>query len=153
MGIVDIIKENKGAALWIAGASLLLASTLIRRKRRTKRERGPCKAVLLVRTDLKMEKGKILAQGLHAAYELGKRKGSPLVRTWERGGSKKITLRVHNEQQMKERVLLCKKRGIEVIAIRDAGHTQVPSGSWTVSLVGPEEEHLIDEVTGDLKLY
>lgn len=40
-----------------------------------------------------------------------------------------------------------------VSVVRDAGRTQVPSGSRTVLAIGPGLEDVINLVTGHLKLY
>jgi PTH2 family peptidyl-tRNA hydrolase len=45
-----------------------------------------------------------------------------------------------------------KAAGLPTTAVRDAGHTQVPSGSLTVVAIGPAEASLIDQLTGELKL-
>ena len=34
----------------------------------------------------------------------------------------------------------------------DAGRTQIPTSSVTVLALGPDEDEILDEVTGDLKL-
>ncbi|MEC7722882.1 MAG: peptidyl-tRNA hydrolase [Candidatus Thermoplasmatota archaeon] len=36
--------------------------------------------------------------------------------------------------------------------VRDAGHTQIPSGSLTVVAIGPAEASKIDRLTAELKL-
>ena len=54
------------------------------------------KLVLLVRTDLKMGKGKVAAQCAHAAvaaYKAALRHPN-ILKAWERGGQTKITLKV-----------------------------------------------------------
>ena len=43
--------------------------------------------------------------------------------------------------------------GIVAESIRDAGRTQVASGTKTVGAIGPAPASLIDMVTGQLKLY
>lgn len=37
--------------------------------------------------------------------------------------------------------------------VRDAGHTQVASGSKTVIAIGPAPKSVLNEITGHLKLY
>lgn len=43
--------------------------------------------------------------------------------------------------------------GITAESIRDAGRTQVVSGTRTVCAIGPAPASLIDTITGHLKLY
>ena len=40
----------------------------------------------------------------------------------------------------------------QTVIIHDAGRTQIPTSSVTVLAIGPDEDEIIDEVTGDLKL-
>lgn len=44
------------------------------------------------------------------------------------------------------------KKEVPVVSIRDAGRTQVPSGSLTVVAVGPARLADVDKITGHLKL-
>lgn len=139
--------------LGVAGLVLFLCSRMVRKGMiREIREGSKFKAVLLVRDDLGMSKGKVLAQAMHAAYTLGRRGRGLVYRAWEIQGQKKVVLRV-SEEEMKRRVAECRREGINVVEIKDAGHTQVEPGSWTVSLVGPEDEEKLNKITGDLKLY
>ena len=43
--------------------------------------------------------------------------------------------------------------GLPNAVIRDAGHTQLDSGTVTAVAVGPAEDDEVDRVTGDLSLY
>ena len=56
----------------------------------------------------------------------------------------------------KEELLELKKhadeKGISNYLVIDAGRTQIPTSSITVLALGPDEDEIIDEVTGDLKL-
>jgi len=54
------------------------------------------KLILIIRTDLKMGKGKIAAQCSHAAVAAYKaaRKHPKILRAWEKSGQAKITLKV-----------------------------------------------------------
>ena len=66
---------------------------------------GDCKMVLVVRTDLKMGKGKAAAQCSHAAvgaYKLAKKNAKEVLRTWERKGQPKIVTKVENEDGLLE---------------------------------------------------
>ena len=44
------------------------------------------------------------------------------------------------------------QRNISYYLVVDAGRTQIPTSSVTVLGIGPDEDEIIDEVTGDLKL-
>ena len=49
-------------------------------------------------------------------------------------------------------LLAAKDAGLATNRIRDAGKTQIPSGSLTVGAIGPAIESELDELTGHLKL-
>lgn len=158
MGLIGLLESPAPlpiAMAGLAGLAVFLAWRLIRKRVEAAARGGRYKAVLLVRSDLGMEKGKVLSQGLHAAYELARRKPKhpEIVRGWERAGAKKVVLKVGSEEEMEKRASGLRRKGIEVVEIRDAGRTQVAPGSWTVSMAGPADEAAIDEVTGDLRLY
>ncbi|XP_012288126.1 peptidyl-tRNA hydrolase 2, mitochondrial [Orussus abietinus] len=113
------------------------------------------KLVLVIRTDLKMGKGKVAAQCAHAAvgaYKLSQRQPK-LLEAWENCGQKKITVKVDSESELLEVARNARSVGILTNVIRDAGRTQVDPGSKTVCGIGPGPSDLIDEVTGHLKLY
>ena len=64
---------------------------------------GPTKMVLAVRMDLKMGKGKIAAQCCHAsvsAFKKAKSRSPELVKAWEYEGSRKIAVKVKNEDDL-----------------------------------------------------
>ncbi|MBD3389675.1 peptidyl-tRNA hydrolase, partial [Candidatus Micrarchaeota archaeon] len=46
----------------------------------------------------------------------------------------------------------CKDAGLRPALIRDAGHTQIPSGTVTCFGVGPADEKEVDKILGKLKL-
>ncbi|XP_034946084.1 peptidyl-tRNA hydrolase 2, mitochondrial-like [Chelonus insularis] len=116
---------------------------------------GEYKMVLVVRTDLKMGKGKIAAQCCHAAVSNYKsaRKYKDLLAGWEDCGQKKIAVKVDSLEDLHTVASCARSRGLIVNVIADAGHTQVAAGSHTVCGIGPGPSNLIDEVTGHLKLY
>jgi len=117
---------------------------------------GPeCKLVIVVRSDLKMGKGKACAQASHAAvmaYEQI-RKQKALLNLWRLSGQRKVVVKVDTEEELLEIDREARKAGLVTSLIRDAGHTQVSPGSRTCLGVGPGPQQLVDRVTGHLKLY
>ena len=54
---------------------------------------------------------------------------------------------------MLELVVRARQVGLIANYIRDAGRTQVESGTRTVAAIGPGPKSIIDQITGHLKLY
>jgi PTH2 family peptidyl-tRNA hydrolase len=119
---------------------------------------GDLKQVYIVRTDLEMGKGKIAAQCCHAAVKSFRdlwSQGSPAQKAlerWEWQGSRKVVLKVGSEQDLRDIIMKARMNGIYATTIRDAGLTQIASGSMTVGVIGPGNEKDIDKVSGHLKL-
>lgn len=113
------------------------------------------KQVILVRTDLQMNKGKLAAQSSHAsllAYETVKAKYPEIADAWFAEGQKKVVLRVSGESELLEYYNKAKAAGIPCELVRDAGHTQVAPGTITCFGAGPWNEKGLDEIFGKLKL-
>jgi PTH2 family peptidyl-tRNA hydrolase len=115
---------------------------------------SPIKQVIVIRDDLKLGKGKLCAQVAHAAlagYKKVKEKNPPITEKWEEHGEKKVVLRVSDEREMME--LYQKVKGkIPCSLIRDAGLTQIPSGTITCFSIGPWYADEIDDFTKELRL-
>ncbi|AEA46630.1 peptidyl-tRNA hydrolase Pth2 [Archaeoglobus veneficus] len=110
------------------------------------------KQVIVVRDDLNLSRGKLAVQVAHAAilgYELADRRA---VEEWKREGQKKIVLRVENIQKLMEIKEKAAKSGLPTAVVRDAGLTEVPPGTVTAVVIGPDEERRIDKITGNLPL-
>lgn len=110
------------------------------------------KQVILMRTDLKMGKGKIAAQACHACLAAYKKTDKLRIRKWELTGQKKVVLKVSSESELLEMYGKIKFEGIPCALITDAGHTQIESNTKTCVGVGPYSDDVIDELTGHLKL-
>lgn len=113
------------------------------------------KLVLCVRTDLKMQRGKIAAQVGHAtlgAYKRAERKNPVALRQWENHAQPKIALQIGSEAQAHRLEKEAKARGLVTYIVYDAGRTQIAAGSMTVLAVGPGPVSLVNQVTGSLKL-
>ncbi|XP_028838388.1 peptidyl-tRNA hydrolase 2, mitochondrial [Denticeps clupeoides] len=119
-------------------------------------EGGEFKMVLVVRTDLKMGKGKVAAQCSHAAvsaYKQVQRRDPELLKRWEYCGQPKVVLKAPDEDCLFRLLSGAKEAGLPVSLVQDAGRTQVAPGSRTVLGVGPGPAELVDGVTGHLKLF
>ena len=110
------------------------------------------KQAMIVRTDLKMGKGKIAAQCCHGAIGAYKKSPQDKIRKWENEAYAKVVLKVKTKEELLELKKLADQNGISNYLVVDAGRTQIPTSSVTVLVLGPDEDEIIDEVTGDLKL-
>jgi peptidyl-tRNA hydrolase, PTH2 family len=90
--------------------------------------RGEHKLVLCVRTDLKMQKGKIAAQVGHAtlgAYKAAARRHSVAVKHWERSAQPKIALQIRSEHEAERLDAAARRKGLTTYMVHDAGRTQI----------------------------
>lgn len=112
------------------------------------------KQVIVVRSDLKLGKGKLAAHVSHASlagYRLVRGREPKFVEEWEREGEKKIVVKVDGERELFELYEKIKKE-IPTAIIKDAGFTQIPPGTVTCLVVGPWKDEEVDKFTKDLKL-
>lgn len=113
------------------------------------------KCVVLVRTDIKMSKGKTAAQVAHAAVScaLQSLKRHPSVFSeWNSGGQKTVALKVASKQDLFLFKEAAEARGIVTGLVTDAGRTEVEPGTVTCLGIGPAKESQIDGITGELAM-
>ena len=110
------------------------------------------KQAIIVRADLGMGKGKMVAQGSHASLMAYKKADAGEAQEWEEGGSKKITLKVGSEKELFDIFMQAKAAKLPCALVKDAGHTQVDPGTPTAVAIGPAAEGEIDKITSSLKL-
>lgn len=122
------------------------------------------KQVIVVRTDVKMSPAKMAVQVAHASV-------SPIIKNmiygeniddeieglmgWYADGleQKKVVLKVDSEDEiyrLQRKALLAK---IGCFVVKDAGLTEVPPNTVTAIGFEPCPNEIIDEITGDLKLF
>ena len=110
--------------------------------------------VLIVRSDLKLSSGKIVAQTGHAAVEVAlkaKRNEGDLLTRWRSEGARKIALKVPDEDSLKRLYDEATDAGLVTYLVKDAGHTEIPPGTLTVvGILGPRRS--VDILVGDLSL-
>jgi PTH2 family peptidyl-tRNA hydrolase len=90
------------------------------------------KQVIVVRQDLKLDKGKLAVQVAHASLDAYKKSSLATREAWESEGSKKVVVRAES--------------------LKDAGKTQLKPGTVTCLGIGPDTEERLDRVTGDLNI-
>jgi len=110
------------------------------------------KQVILMRTDLNMGKGKMIAQGAHASVQAVLESNKKLLSNWKKTGMKKITLKVNSLDELLDLIEKADEKNLTAITISDAGHTQVESGTITCGAIGPGPEEQIDKLCKELKL-
>ena len=113
------------------------------------------KMVIVMRTDLDMSVGKMIAQACHAAVECSeeaKRTQTKHWRRWRDEGAKKVALQADSLEELEELAKKAESLDITNVLIQDAGHTEVAPGTTTCLGIGPHQEQFIDKVTGSLPL-
>lgn len=122
------------------------------------------KQVIVVRHDLKMRRGKQIAQGAHASISFICRRlqergsvslddFSEVERAWLTGAFAKVCCRVDSEEELMAIHDKTVAAGLEVHLIADSGKTEfhgVPTR--TCLAIGPDDAEKVDAITGHLLL-
>jgi PTH2 family peptidyl-tRNA hydrolase len=113
------------------------------------------KQVIVVRTDLKLSKGKLAVQVAHAsvtAAEIARNKYRDWWEKWMKEGQKKVAVKVETLEELLELKNMAEKLDLPHALIRDCGLTEIPPGTITTLGIGPAPEKLVDKITGTLPL-
>jgi PTH2 family peptidyl-tRNA hydrolase len=124
------------------------------------------KQVIVMRKDLGMRKGKMIAQGAHASLKVLTDAGTPdpsgqaftipldpALSVWLGGRFTKVCVSVDSEAALDAIVDQARAAGLPCALIVDAGHTEfhgVPTK--TCCAVGPAWADAVDAITGSLPL-
>lgn len=118
------------------------------------------KQVILIRRDLKMRRGKEIAQGSHASQAfladvvLNGKTLSAEGQTWLTGMHTKVCVQVESEEELRTLHAKAVEMGLLAHLVVDAGLTEFAGQpTLTAGAIGPGDESLINQVTGHLKLY
>lgn len=109
------------------------------------------KQAIIIRDDLDMSKGKMIAQSCHASLGAYEKAPEKKCHEWKEKGAKKIVLNP-GERKLEELHEEAKRNGIPSYMVSDAGMTELKPGTKTAVGIGPAKEDKIDTITGDLKL-
>lgn len=110
------------------------------------------KQVILIRADLKLPKGKMSAQVAHASVDALLKTSKKVIDEWRAQGMGKIVLKVKDEEEIRKYKQQAEHKGLVTALIIDAGKTVLEPGTVTCLGIGPDEESIIDKVTGHLKM-
>jgi peptidyl-tRNA hydrolase, PTH2 family len=113
------------------------------------------KQVIVVRSDLKMGKGKLAVQVAHAAVssaENTKRYRKGWFDAWYSQSQAKICVKVDSERELRVLKGRLDEMGLPNSLIQDAGLTQLEPGTTTCLGIGPLPSETADKYTGELKL-
>lgn len=116
---------------------------------------GDFKLVILVRTDLKMSKGKTAAQAAHAAVTCAlasKKNDSRTFDRWMSEGQRKVVLKVSSLQELYDFKAIADAQRMTNSLITDQGRTEIPAGSVTCIGIGPAPNAVLDKITGGLSM-
>jgi peptidyl-tRNA hydrolase len=98
------------------------------------------KQYIILRTDLGMRPGKLIAQGGHAAVSsaMAALKATADVFTlWMESGQTKISLKVESEEKLLFLEHYCKTHNIPHALVFDEGRTQLKEPAYTALGIGP----------------
>ncbi len=109
------------------------------------------KQAIVVRTDLKMSRGKIAAQAAHGSVAALSKSTASAYSAWVSTGMKKVVLRIKGKKELLDLYKEAKKKFPTAI-VKDAGQTQVKSGTITCLAIGPADDADMDRLTGKLRL-
>jgi len=122
------------------------------------------KQVIVMRHDLKMRRGKQIAQGAHASMAFLTRRlqnspsismpdFSPNAQAWIKGAFAKVCVRCNSDEELLAIHDKAIESGLEVHLITDSGRTEFHGQPTRTCLaIGPDESSKIDQVTGHLEL-
>lgn len=135
------------------------------------------KQVIILRKDLNMRKGKMVAQGAHASMavllnameqravpsdfdrdmdnDIGlflRLDNNQPLREWLEGRFTKICVSVNSEQELLDIHRQAEEAGILCSLIKDAGLTEFKEPTYTAVAIGPDEAEKIDKITKNLPL-
>ncbi len=112
------------------------------------------KQVIIIRKDLKMRKGKMIAQGAHASV-MATLKYIWHVNVWVWMFSKftKVVVSIESKDELLDIYDQAKKYGLPCALILDIGKTEFHgTATYTAVAVGPAPNDAVDRITGELVL-
>lgn len=114
--------------------------------------------MIVLRKDLNMRKGKMVAQGSHASMagiltKNGQIRNDDRIRDWLAGPFVKICVSVNSEEELLALHQKALEAGLLTSLIQDAGRTEFNGEpTYTAISIGPDSKENLDPLTGNLPL-
>lgn len=121
----------------------------------------PTKQIIVIRSDLKLRRGKEAAQVAHASsmwmrdYILDEPVSGVTQEqdAWLRSNYRKIVVKATSEQQLRDLYREAQQRNLTAYLVVDDGLTEVPPGTVTALAIGPHDDGDFVGLTDHLLLY
>lgn len=112
------------------------------------------KQMILMRTDLNMSQGKMVAQGAHAAVTLAMaEQNDPRLMQWFSEDFAQICVGVGSREELGAYIHQALQKGLLVMPIVDDDKTEFGGvKTLTCAAIGPDTEENLDPIYGHLKL-
>lgn len=113
------------------------------------------KQVIILRKDLNMRKGKMIAQGAHASLKATRRAELEFEDWWDKWffeDMKKIVVSVNSEAELHAAFQKALTADLPAELIKDAGYTEFKEPTFTAVAIGPAPDELVDLITKELPL-
>jgi len=104
------------------------------------------KQVIVVRKDLNLSLGKIIAQAVHASQRTG------IDMNYDIEGNLCVVVYCKSEIKLLSLYEKCLEAGVHCGLQRDAGKTEIEKGTPTVLSIGPDDWNTVTEITKNLQL-
>ena len=127
------------------------------------------KMILVIRKDLKMRRGKEIAQACHGAVgailnqldiepklygQYNVSRFDKQTEAWLEGSFRKITITVNSEEELLALKKKCEDAGIRTVLSEDNGLTEFHGiQTKTVLAIGPDYDEVLDPITGSYPMY
>lgn len=113
------------------------------------------KLVLIIRSDLKLTKGKTASQAAHASimcFTKALKTDPSLASEWLSVGQPKIVLKVDSLLELETLYTFAKDSGVISSLVLDAGRTHLAPGTATCLGLGPDYDEKLNALVKDLRL-
>lgn len=120
--------------------------------------------IIIMRTDLEMSVGKMIAQGAHASEGATIKQQQNLqdtrmsmdlyekLQTWRNTGKTKIVVGISSEEKLMNLVKKAEELGINAYVVLDEGRTEFNEPTITCACLGVDTKENLDKVTKRLRL-
>ena len=111
------------------------------------------KQVIIVRSDLRLSKGKVATQVAHASVEAVLVSEHDIIEKWHKQGMTKIVVEVSGKRELENLIVTASKIGLVAVIVEDDGLTELTAKTVTCGAIGPNISTEIDQITKNLKLF